>query len=468
MAPLIQLCLPAFFTSLIGCAAVREPPKAEAEPSADAIAFVGVTVVPMTEIGTVLHDQIVLVQGDRIAAVGPADQVRVPERALRIHGNGRYLIPGLVDMHVHLEYFEEPDVLMLILANGVTTVRNMDGRGYILDWRDRIAEGSLPGPAIHTAGPILDGDPPILPDNTVVRTAPEARSAVIEQASRGYNFVKVYTNLSPEAYRAVLDTAEELGLPVAGHVPRGIELADALTGGQVAIEHLGDYGEWIESGDSAFRDEWHWSKLYLAMRVDSAKVVAAAARIAESEMWTVPTIVQADRALAPTETVRRWLTTPEFALIPADGRSWWKKLHERRAARMDAADWEWVRQGRSNRRKLLRALHEAGARLLVGTDTPNPFVVPGFSVIEELEIFVEAGIPPAEALSVATRDAARFFHDLEEWGTIEAGKRADLLLLHADPLEDIGNLRRRVGVMVRGRWLPEAELEMMVSRSSLR
>lgn len=200
------------------------------------------------------------------------------------------------------------------------------------------------------------------------------------------------------------------------------------------------------------------------MPVDSAKVVAAAVRIAESEVWTVLTVVQANRALAPTETVRRWLTAPEFVLIPADGRSRWKELHERRMALMDA-DWERVDRGRANHRDLLQALQQAGARLLVGTDTPNPFVVPGFSVIEELEIFPEAGIPRAQALSVATQDA---FYDLEEWGTIGAGKRADLLLLHANPLEDIGNLRRRVGVMVRGRWLPEAEQEMMVSRSSLR
>ncbi len=442
---------------LAACATARRS-ESGSEPPARIVAFVGVHVVPMTGDGDLLRNQTVLVRNDRIAAIGERGRIAVPAGARVVEGEGRYLLPGLADLHVHLEYFDEPGVLNLFLANGVTTVRNMDGRPYILEWRRRIAAGELLGPAIHTAGPLLDGDPPVRPDNTVVRDAAEARAAVLAQADAGYDFIKVYSNLSPEAYRAVLAAARERGLPVAGHVPRKVDLAESLAAGQT-IEHLADYGDWIEADDSPFLNRWHWSKLYLAMPVDAKKLESAAERIARAGVWTVPTLVQPERELAPTETLSTWLAAPEMAFIPADGREMWEGRVRRIAARMDAEDWERMKQGAENRRRLAAALRSAGARLLVGTDTPNPFVVPGYSVHEELENFVEAGYTPEQALAAATREAARFFGELEAWGTVEKGKRADLLLLEANPLEDIGNARRLAGVMVRGRWLPKDELQ---------
>jgi hypothetical protein len=416
----------------------------------------------MTGTGELLRDQTVLVRGDRIVAIGPRGEIPIPTGALILEAKDRYLVPGLTDMHVHLEYFDDPGVLKLFLAHGVTSVRNMDGRPYILEWRRRTAAGELLGPSIHTAGPLLDGDPPIRPDNTVVRNADEARAAVLTQADAGYDFIKVYINLSLEAYRAILAAARERGLPVAGHVPRRVDLQEALAAGQT-IEHLTDYGDWIEADDSPFRDRWHWSKLYLAMPVDPRKMASAVDRIARSKVWTVPTMVQAERALAPPETLSAWLAAPEMAYIPPDGRELWEGRVRRITERMDAEDWARVKEGAENRRRLAATLRAAGARLLVGTDTPNPFVVPGFSVHEELVNFVEAGFTPEEALSAATREAALFFGELDEWGTVEAGKRADLMLLEANPLENIGNARRLAGVMVRGRWLPKDMLQAMLA-----
>ena len=404
-----------------------------------------------------------LVSRGAVLQVGNREEVNVPDTFAVVDGAGKYLMPGLTDMHVHLEYGDDPRVLDLFLANWVTTVRNMDGRPYILAWRDRIARSEIRGPTIHTAGPILDGDPPLRDDNLAIESADDARQAVRDQAAAGYDFVKVYTNLSGEAYAAVLETAAEADLPVAGHVPRGVTVEDALVSGIRSIEHVSELGELVEADDSPFRDGWHWSKLYLGMPVAPDKVTAAAARLAESGVCVVPTMVQADRAIAPRATVETWLAAPEMAYVDADGRDFRESLVTRQVDRMDAGDWALVEAGRSNRLRLVSALHDAGACLLAGTDTPNPFVVPGFSLHDELASFEAAGFDRGRILALATRGAARFLETDSEVGTVEVGKRADLILLDANPLESLDALRNPAGVMVRGGWLPRETLADMLA-----
>lgn len=426
------------------------------------VAFIGVTVLPLTETDERLPDQTVVVIGDRIRVIGPQSATRIPTGAMRIDGAGKYLIPGLADMHVHLEYTEDPAILAMFLANGVTTVRNMDGRPYILEWKRRVSRGDLVGPTIYTAGPLLDGDPPLRPDNTIVRTPMDARAMVLTQQAAGYDFIKVYTNLSAEAYRAVLATARERGLLVAGHVPRTISLDETLSRGQATIEHLGDYDEVTEADDSPYKGRYLWFKRFLGMPVDPAKVGAIAKRQARSSTWTVPTLVQADREVARPDSVRTWMLAPEMSYVPAEARSFWQEQLQRTTAKMDEEDWTVVARGRVNRFALVRALHEAGVHLLAGTDTPNPFVIPGFSLPDELMNLTNAGLTPAAALAASTREAARHLGQLDEWGTVERGKRADLLLLDASPLENIANVRAVAGVMVRGRWLSQADLKTML------
>jgi imidazolonepropionase-like amidohydrolase len=383
----------------------------------------------------------------------------VPEGARHIDGTGKYLMPGLADMHVHLEYTEDPAILGMFLANGVTTVRNMDGRPFIVEWKRRTADGSLPGPTIHTAGPLLDGDPPLRPDNTVVRSASEARAAVMAQHAAGYDFIKVYTNLSTDAYRAVLSTARERGLKVAGHVPRTVSWDEALTAGQDTFEHLSDYDDVLEADDSPSRGRYTWFKRFLAMPLDPAKMAGVAQRQSQSRTWTVPTLVQADREIARPAQVQTWLAATEASLIPAEARAFWQQQVARSTARMGEEDWAAVSQGSANRLAVVRALHKAGVHLLAGTDTPNPFVVPGFALPEELANLTRAGLTPLEALAASTREAAVFLGQSDEWGTVDSGKRADLVLLGADPLKDIANVRAISGVMVRGRWLAAADLK---------
>lgn len=429
------------------------------------IAFIGATVVTMDEQGLVLRDQTVIVEGERISAIGPRDAVRVPRGARLIDATGRYLMPGLADMHVHLEHIEDPGILDLFVASGVTTVRNMDGRPYILEWKRRIEARELRGPRIISAGPLLDGDPPILPDNLVVPSKEEAASVVAAQKDAGYDLVKVYTNLSPDVYRSVVTSAAAHGLPVAGHVPRGIDLDEALAG-LSSIEHVTTLGRWLESEDSPSYGRWNWTKLHLAMPLSLARVEEVSQRIAEASVAVVPTLVQADRGIASEETVSRWLESEELSVISEEGREFWRESVLRPVARMDTGDWKAVSLGAENRRAVVRELYESGVTILAGTDTPNPFVVPGASLHEELANLVSAGLPPVAALAAATRQAAAFLGEQDEWGTVEVGARADLLLLESDPLQAIDNTRHIVGVLLGGEWIPRAALDEVRSRAS--
>lgn len=442
---------------LSACGSAPPAPSSTPDP---VFAFVGVTVIPMTGPGTVLPDHTVLIRNGRIERIGPRTAVEIPAGARRIDGTGRYLLPGLADLHVHLEYFEDPELLRLFLDHGVTTVRNMDGRPYLLDWRSRIAAGEIAGPTIVTAGPLLDGDPPLRDDNTVVRNPDEAQRIVAEQHAAGYDFVKVYTNLSPEVWQAILTAARERRLPVAGHVPRRVSLEQALGSGMASIEHLDGYDDLIESEDSPFRNRWHWSKRYLAMPADPEKMREAARKTATAGIWNVPTLVEKEKTARFAE-MRSWLDLPEVRKLPPEFReawdpSGWDEDRRRPYENLDAEDLALLAQGKKQRLALVRALSEAGAGVLIGSDTPNPFVIPGLAALEEIRLFVEAGLTPEQALAAATREAARFLGQEKEFGTIAPSLRADLLLLEANPLEDVTHLRRKIGVMARGRWYPES------------
>lgn len=427
-------------------------------PGDGAFAFVGVNVVPMDG-ERVARDQTVIVRGGRIAAVGPRGRVRVPKGATRVEGRGRYLMPGLADMHVHLEYFESEAQLLLFLANGVTTVRNMDGRPGVLSWRKRVAEGALPGPTIFTAGPILEGKPPLRDDNKVVGTPAEAEAAVEEQKGAGYDFVKVYHTLGRETYEAVVGAAKRRGLTVVGHVPRSVGLRGALAAGQKSIEHLDGYADEIEADDSPVRHQRSWLKRYFAVKTDDDKISGAVEATRRAGAWNVPTLVERRKSALPPGEVQALLKRPEMRYLPPEAAEFWTQSNERITGRMSPEDFGRLAEGERVRKRLVRLFHERGARLLVGTDTPNPFVIPGYSVHEELQNLVEAGLTPYQALKAATRDAAEFMGALDEAGTISVGKRADLILIEGNPLESVTNVTRRVGVMARGRWYTAQELQ---------
>lgn len=420
------------------------------------VAFVHVTVVPLgSEIS--LADQTVLVADGKIVALGPASEVELPPEAQVISGEGAYLVPGLADMHVHV--WDEND-LYLFVANGVTTVRNMFGAPLQLTWRKRIEAGELIGPRIRTAGPIIDGTPPVWPGSTVLTDPAGAEEIVLAQKDAGYDFLKPYARLSSECYDALARAGAEHGLVLMGHVPASVDLLHVLDAGQRTVEHLDGWAEAAQRSDSPFQGEridfQDGYRAWATVGDDELRRVAEASR--EAGAWTCPTLVvtqkwakgaQAEELLARAE-MRFVSPFMRYTWGPKSPFNYLSKLSD-----------EFVRDAHASiehQKRAVAALKAAGAHLLAGTDMGNPFVIAGFALHEELANLVSAGLTPYEALHAATAEAALCMGEEDLWGTIAPGLSADLVLVRADPLENVAHLRERVGVMVQGRWYPEEEL----------
>ena len=425
------------------------------------VAFVDVNVVPMDR-EIVLAHQTVIVEDGTIVVLGPAGSVSIPRGTRRIDGANRYLMPGLVDMHVHFirpaipgkpqkssadtYAAENGQLALLFVANGVTSVRNMWGHPEVLNLNEHILQGDILGPTIYSVGPLTDGNPPVNLGSRLVTTEQEAKGAVQEDKKRGYIAVKVYNNLSASAYQAIVASAKNESLPVVGHVPRSVGLLGVLDARQSSVEHFSAFLR-AALPDSAAQEQL--SSNEVLTRADLAKLPAVAESVRASEAWTCPTLVQVqmdaeqdswanERRYVPRDVVQRY---EQGKLPPLDSSA------EKRFALA-----------------LVSALHSKGAGLLLGTDTYKPNVIPGFSLHEELRYFVEAGLSPYDAIRAGTSDAARFLHRENEFGTVAMGRRADLLLLSANPLDNAGNVSKRVGVMLRGNWLPEEQLQENLKR----
>ena len=442
-------------------AIVVQGSKLNAHAETQTTAFVNVNVVPFDR-ERVLAGQTVIVRDGRIAEIGAAEKTKVPAGAVQIDGRGKYLMPGLADMHVHLfpGAGQQDDLasqqFQLFLANGVTTIRNMIGKPEHVVLRDRVAKGELLGPSIYTAGP------PLLGNN--VQTPEVAERVVTEQKKAGYDLLKVHEGLSPETYAAIVATAKRVGIPLAGHVTATVGLKRALDAQQSSIEHLDGYLQAMVADNSPVKPTPSQVVLGPVLEhIDESKLSALAAATRKASVYNDPTLTLFKLVVsdAKPEDYLKW---PEMQYIPAKMRDGFAKQKQSTLGEPAPAA---ERQRYINlRNKVLVALHAAGAKLLIGPDSPQFFLVPGFATHRELESFVEAGLSPYQALEAATRNPAEYFAETmntkRDFGTVEAGLRADLLLLDANPLQSVANLSKRAGVMVRGRWLPESELRKML------
>ena len=420
-------------------------------------AFVNVNVVPMTS-ETVVAAQTVLVDGRKIVTIGDVDTVPIAKGTFVIDGTDRYLMPGLSEMHAHIPPVTSTSlerVLGLNVANGITIVRGMLGQPAHLDLRQQILSGEIFGPRLFTSGPSFNGNS--------VSSPQHATDMVRAQHGAGYDFLKIHPGLTKAEFDALATTAIRFGIQFSGHVSVAVGVPNALAAGMASIDHLDGYMQAMvdDDADLSSRSAGLFGVL-LADRIDEAKIAEIAAATAEAGVWNVPTEAMFEHwtSETPITEMRDW---PEMRYMPLGTIGRWAD-RKQQVLNDPAYDPEIVARAIGIRRKLILALHEAGSGLLLGSDAPQVFNVPGFAIHRELEYLVASGLTPYAALRTGTANPAEFFGQERVFGTVETGKEADLVLLDANPLDDISNAGRIHGVMLRGRWLNRADLDQILAR----
>jgi Amidohydrolase family len=432
------------------------------------------------------------IMGNRIAALGKSDEIPLPQNARVVDASGKFLIPGLWDMHVHLNYETvrqvEQSLFPLLVANGVTGVRDfwnlhdVEGMKVIRKWREGIAAGELMAPRLAAVGRGIDGP---AGGNAYIRVKneSEARAAVRRIKREGYDFVKVYSNLSRESFFAIADEAKKQNIPFAGHVPFEVGAIEASDAGMRSMEHL--YETLTPSstmGTELKKAEMDVHRRVLALNgkpltaeleeedrqiterfIDTysdEKAASLFARFAQNNTWQCPTLV----------IFKMWASVgnkdlfkdPRIKYVPLSVRVKDKQY-------LDAM-LSWSEKGISMQKRFyqlrlrqVNAAHRLGVKFLAGTDATGAFPLHGFSLHDELALFVQAGLTPMEALQTATLNPAKFLGLTDSLGTVEKGKLADLVLLDANPLDDINNTRKIAAVIINGRYLRRETLDTMLA-----
>jgi imidazolonepropionase-like amidohydrolase len=436
------------------------------DASAATLAINHVTIVDAT--GTPPQaDMTVVVKDGRIVAIGKSDAVRAPADARAVDGSGKYLIPGLWDMHVHEVFGDwlpqnEKVVLPLFVANGVTGVRDMGGDLDVLKvWRAEIAAGQLLGPRMIIAGPMLDGPVPRFPSSAPVANAADGRKVVDDLKAQGVDFIKIQSLIPRDGYFAAADEAKKLGIVFVGHVPDAVRASEASNAGQKSIEHFTG----IFEGCTAIEDQLIKGPKGLGLNVknyDPVRAQALIALMAKNQTWQVPTLVW-ERG--------QWLVDDidlsHDPLIKYAPRSWkdrtWPMFVSDIKKDMDTDPLPVRKKFVQMELDMTLAMFRAGVPFMAGTDTAaGVHIFPGFSLHQELVLFQQAGLTPMQALQTATLNPAKFMGRTADLGTVEKGKLADLVLLDANPLEDIANTRRIRGVVLAGRYFDRPALDRML------
>lgn len=427
--------------------AASEPAPA---PAAGDMAFVGVSVVPMTG-PEVIPGQTVIVRAGRIVRVGPDSSVIPPPGLPVVEAPGAFLMPALADMHVHNS--GPPQSLLLYLAHGVTRVRDTGGSERFRGWGRRIAAGEILGPAIYSTGPILRGKPRG-PGSVVLTNAAEAEAEVAREYAAGVRAIKPYTGLSRAAYAAAMAAAKARGMYAVGHIPYSVGLDGAVAAGQNEVAHIHSFHPEFLIG---FDPENPFAEYDIAMD----RMAETVATVRSAGMAVTTTLYVNEALTAYNENRRAYLDRPamDYELASA--------FRFMDSPRFSFATWppDYLRRRYLPwLHALTRAFQDGGVRLVLGTDAgAAPGLVPGLSAHRELRLLVAAGLSPYQALLTATANAAAVVGESGDWGTIEEGRRADLLLLSGNPLDDVANAGRILGVMAAGRWLDRAALDGLLA-----
>lgn len=433
-----------------------DAPEASDGEAQGVTVFANVAVLPMTS-ETVLAGQTVVVAGEVIREVGPAGEVETPEGATVVDGTGRYLMPGLAEMHAHVPPGADPprdaveDILFLYVANGITTIRGMLGSAYQLPLADELERGEVLGPTFYVGAPSINGGSAPTPADAerMVRTHKEA----------GYDLQKIHPGVSRETWDRMVEVAVEEGLTWGGHVPADVGLVHAMETGISTVDHLDGYVQAIASDDVQAQVGAGPIRLGgLTRGVDEEKLAEIVQMTIDQDVYVVPTMYLWENLYGAPD-VDAMLAQPEMKYVSArQHAAWWRQANSGPRGQP-----EEVEAYLELRKRILKTLSDAGAGILMGTDSPQLFNVPGFALHREIEVMSEAGMSNYEVLrsgTVAVGEYVAGHLGLNgSFGTVAAGQRADLVLLNANPLDDLANLMNRAGVMVRGRWIGGEEIE---------
>jgi imidazolonepropionase-like amidohydrolase len=417
-------------------------------------AFVGVSVIPM-DTEAVLADQTVLVRDGKVLSIAPAAKAEIPAGATRVDGKGKFLMPGLAEMHAHIPGGNAPDsgverTLFLYAANGITTIRGMLGDPRHLTYRARAARGEIVSPLIYTAGPSFNAK--------TASTKEMAVEAVIAQKKAGYDLLKIHPGVPRDVFDALAAKADELKIPFAGHVPAAVGLMRALEAKYASIDHLDGFVEALTK-DPAAPSTFFGTNLM--NEVDESKIPGLVSAAKAAGVWQVPTQVLLDNLLNDMS-IENLATRPEMKYMPPETIKNWIGQKENFLKIPQAERTKLL----VLRRRMIKSLHDAGVPFALGSDAPQFWNVPGFSAHRELRSMVDAGLTPYQALRMGTANVGVYFKTESTTGTLAAGKRADLLLLDANPLQNIDNSLKIAGVMVNGRWLSKAEIDKRLAEGS--
>ena len=433
-----------------------------------ALVFAHVSVIELST-GAVLPDRTVVIRGERIADVSPSGGAKIPAGARVVDGSGRFVMPGLWDMHIHSFFGDwvpggREVTLPLLLAHGVTGARDMGSDlDPILAARSDVAAGRLLGPRLVVAGPMLDGPKSPFPASLKLSTPEEGRRAVAMLQERGVDFIKIQSYMPRDVYFAVADECRRRRIPFEGHVPDSVRAADASDAGQASFEHLIGVFEGSSLSEDAFvRGEPKGPGRFLET-YDAARETALFARLAKNHTWQCPTLFwERGQWLVDAIDVSK---DPDLRWAPASWREkTWPTFAADIAKNMDTDPLPVREKFVAHELAIVARLQRASVSFLAGTDTPAGVdVIPGPSLHHELERFVAAGFTPLEALRTATLDPARFLGRTADFGSVEKGRIADLVLLDANPLEDVRRTRRIAGVVTNGRYLSRADLDRMLA-----
>lgn len=433
-------------------AACQAPPAAEPGTTA----FVDVSVIPMDREG-VVPNQTVIVVDDVIREVGPTDEIVVGEGATVIAGEGRFLMPGLAEMHAHVPPGDDPprdqieDILFLYVANGITTIRGMLGSDYQLPLAAEIERGDVLGPTFYVGAPSING--------TTAPTPEAAEELVRRHAEAGYHLQKIHPGVGLATWDHMTEVAEEVGLTFGGHVPADVGLEHALRTGMSTVDHLDGYVQAVASDDVQEQINAGAIDLEgLVAGVEPERIREVVALTLEEDAYVVPTMYLWENIYSGADP-DAFLSLPEMRYVSDDQKEAWR----RQGSGGPRGSPEALQAFFDLRNGILKSLADAGAGVLMGTDSPQLYNVPGFALHREIAVMAESGMTPHQILESGTVAVGRYVQDhlgLDgAFGAVAVGQRADLLLLESNPLEGLNNLTDRAGVMVRGRWLPEQEIQ---------